>query len=126
MEFISEFRPFCSCNLHPLFLSQVIACFNSGSCISEGDIYIFWGTMTSVWKLLYNSPIKAEALKGIQAVLGFPELKIVKPSDTGCCMSAVLPIILNFLTKIFLLLISFLNICTNCLSNLKTFGCISL
>ena len=37
--------------------------------------------MTSIWKLFYYSPQKAEALKGIQAVLGFPELKIVKPSD---------------------------------------------
>ena len=27
-------------------------------------------------------PPKAEALKAIQAVLGFPKLKIVKPSDT--------------------------------------------
>ena len=27
-------------------------------------------------------PQKAEALNGIQAVLGFPELKIMKPSDT--------------------------------------------
>ena len=38
--------------------------------------------MTIVWKLFYYSPQKAEALKGIQAVLGFPELKIVNPSDT--------------------------------------------
>ena len=71
--------PLCSCNLHPLFLSQVTACFNSCSCISEGDKDVF-GTMTSVWKLFYYSPQKAEALKGIQAVLGFLELKIEKPS----------------------------------------------
>ena len=38
--------------------------------------------MRIVWKLFYYSPKKAEALKGIQAVLGFSELKIVKPSDT--------------------------------------------
>ena len=38
--------------------------------------------MTSVWKLFYYFPPKAEALKGIQAVFGFPELKILKPSDT--------------------------------------------
>ena len=38
--------------------------------------------MISVWKLFYYSPQKAVALKGIQAVLGFPELKIVKPRDT--------------------------------------------
>ena len=39
-------------------------------------------------------PPKAEALKGIEAVLGFPELKIVKPSDTRwlsheCCVKAI-------------------------------------
>ena len=60
---------------------QVKACFNSGSCISEGDTDIF-GTMSSVWQLFYYFPKKTEALKGIQAVLGFPELKILKPSDT--------------------------------------------
>ena len=43
---------------------------------------MFFGTVTSVWKLLYYSLKKAEALKGIQAALGFPELRFVKPSDT--------------------------------------------
>ena len=38
--------------------------------------------MTSIWKLFYYSPPKAEALKAIQAVIGFPKLKIVKFSDT--------------------------------------------
>ena len=52
-----------SAHAYPLFLSQVSACFNSGSCISEGDKDVF-GTMTSVWKLFYYSPQKAEALKG--------------------------------------------------------------
>ena len=42
----------------------------------------FFGTMASVWKLFYYSSQKAEALNDIQAVLGFPELKTVKPSDT--------------------------------------------
>ena len=42
----------------------------------------FLGTMTSVSKLFYYSPHNAEALKAIQAVLGYPKLKIVKPSDT--------------------------------------------
>ena len=44
---------------------------------------MFFGTMTSIWKLFYYSPQNAEALNVIQAVLGFPDLKIVKPSDTG-------------------------------------------
>ena len=72
----------CSCNRYPLFLSQVTAHFNSGGCISEGNKDVFFGTMTSVWKLFYYYSQKAEALKGIQAFLGFPELKIMKPSDT--------------------------------------------
>ena len=67
----------CLCNLHPLFLSQVTVCFNSGSCIREGDKDVVFFTMTSVRKLFYYLPQKAEALKGIQAVLGFPKLKIV-------------------------------------------------
>ena len=50
--------------------------------------------MTSVWKFVLLFPQKAETLKGIQAVLGFPELKIVKPSDTRwlsheCCVKAI-------------------------------------
>ena len=43
---------------------------------------MFFGTMTSIWKLFYYSPKEAESLKGIQAVLGFPALKIVKPFYT--------------------------------------------
>ena len=50
------------------FLSQITARF------SEGDQEFFL-TMTSVWKLSYYSSQKAEALKGIQAVLVFPELR---------------------------------------------------
>ena len=56
MEFIAN-SDLCSCNLQPLFLSQVTARFNSGSCISEGDKDVY-GTMTSVWKLFYYSPKK--------------------------------------------------------------------
>ena len=70
--------------------SQVRARFNSGSCNSEGDKDVFW-TMTSIFEvfLLFPPPPKKEALKGIQAVLGFTELKIVKPRMTlgGCRMS---------------------------------------
>ena len=32
--------------IHPLFFSQVTAHINSGSCISEGDKEVFFGTMT--------------------------------------------------------------------------------
>ena len=41
-----------------------------------------FGTMTSLWKLFYYSPAKAEKLKEVQAILNLPELKIVKPSST--------------------------------------------
>ena len=44
---------------------------------------MFFRTMPSISKLFfYYSHQKAEALKGIQCALGFPNLKIVKPSDT--------------------------------------------
>ena len=43
---------------------------------------MFFRTMTSISKWFYYSHHKAESLKGTQAALGFPELKIVKPSDT--------------------------------------------
>ena len=70
---------------------------------------MFFGTITSVWKLFYYSPKKAEALKGIQAVLGFPQLKIVKPSDTRWlsyerCVEAIfkeLPPLLQTLSKLY-------------------------
>ena len=44
--------------------------------------------MTSVWKLFYYSCPKAEVLKGKQAVLGFPELMIVKSSNTRWLLHA--------------------------------------
>ncbi len=47
------------------------------------EIRKFFGTKTSIGTFFFcYSPKKAEALKDIQAVLGFPELKIVKPSYT--------------------------------------------
>ena len=61
--------------------SQVRARINSGSCNSEGDKDVF-GQRPALWKLFYYSPKKAEALKVIQAVLGFTDLKIVKPRIT--------------------------------------------
>ena len=65
--------------------------------------------MTSVWKLFYYSPQNAEELKVIQAVLGFPELKIVKPSDTRLlshelCVKAIckqLPPLLQTLSQLY-------------------------
>ena len=39
-------------------------------------------TLTTLWKFFYYSPKRAQSLKEVQNVLDFPELKIVKPSDT--------------------------------------------
>ena len=39
-------------------------------------------TLTTLWKFFYYSPKRAQSLKEVQKVLDFPELKIVKPSDT--------------------------------------------
>ena len=53
----------CSCNLHPLFLSQVTARFNSGSCISEIRMF-FFNYNQHLEVVLLLSPQKAEALGG--------------------------------------------------------------
>ena len=39
-------------------------------------------TLTTLRKFFYYSPKRAQSLKEVQKVLDFPELKIVKPSDT--------------------------------------------
>ena len=71
MEFIREFRlPLLKCHLHPLFLLQITAHFNSGSCISEGDKDVFWNHDQRLEVVLLFPP-ESEPLKGIQAVLGF-------------------------------------------------------
>ena len=55
---------------------------------------MFFGAMTSFLMLFYYSLQKPEAFKGIQTVLVFPELKIVKLSNTKwlsheCCIKAI-------------------------------------
>ena len=64
----------CAC--HRLQLASIQA------AESVATIKKFFGTMTNLWKLLYYSPKKAEALKVVQSVLRLPELKVVKPSST--------------------------------------------
>ena len=81
MEFIVNSDLLCSCNLHPQVLSWVTARFNSGSCISEGDKDVFWNHDQHLEVVLLFPP-KSRGIEGIQAVLGFPKLKIVKPSET--------------------------------------------
>ena len=43
---------------------------------------MIFGTMTRFGSFFVFFPIEAEELNGIQAVLGFSEVKIVKPCDT--------------------------------------------
>ena len=64
----------CAC--HRLQLAAIQA------ADSNLEFKFFFGMMTSMWKLFYYSPKKAELLKEVQAVLNLPELKIVKPSET--------------------------------------------
>ncbi len=64
----------CSC--HKLQLASIQA------AESVVTIKRMFGTMTSLWKMFYYSPKKAQALRNIQSILSLPELKVVKPSDT--------------------------------------------
>ena len=41
-----------------------------------------YSNLTTLWKLFYYSPQKAEHMKDIQAVLNLPQLKMLKPTDT--------------------------------------------
>ena len=68
-----------------------------------------FGTMANLWKLFYYSPKKMEALKHVQSVLSLPELKVVKPSNTGWlsherCVQAIskeLPALITTLHKLY-------------------------
>ena len=39
--------------------------------------------LTTLWKYFHHSPKRAESLKEIQHVLNLPEMKVIKPPDTG-------------------------------------------
>ena len=67
---------FVHCHCHMLQLACVQAA-NSTPGIKH--VYI---TLTTLWKYFHYSPKRAESLKEIQHVLGLPEMKIIKPSDT--------------------------------------------
>lgn len=76
----------CAC--HRLQLASVQA------AASVPEIKKVFGMIGNLWKLLYYSPKKAQALKEIQAALRLPQLKVVKPSDTRWlsherCMRAI-------------------------------------
>ena len=67
---------FVHCHCHQLQLACVQAA-NGAAGIEH--VYV---TLTTLWTLFYYSLKCAQSLKEVQKVLDFPELKIVKPSDT--------------------------------------------
>ena len=67
---------FVHCHCHQLQLACVQA--TNGTAGIE-HVYV---TLTTLWKFFYYSPKRAQSLKEVQKVLDFPELKIVKPSNT--------------------------------------------
>ena len=67
---------FVHCHCHQLQL----ACLQAANGIAGIEhVYV---TLTTLWKFLYFSLKRAQSLKEVQNVFDFPELKIVKPSDT--------------------------------------------
>ena len=62
---------FVHCHCHQLQLACVHAA-NGTTCL----------LLTTLWKFFYYPPKRTQSLKEVQKVLDFPELKIVKPSDT--------------------------------------------
>ena len=78
---------FVHCRCHVLQLTSVQA-----ANATPGIKHVYTTLMT-LWKFFHYSPKHAESIKDIQKVLGLPELKIVKPSDTlwlahECCVKA--------------------------------------
>ena len=67
---------FIHCHCHQLQLACVQA--ENGTAGIE-HVYV---TLTTLWKFFYYSSKRAQSLKEVQKVLDFPELKIVKPSNT--------------------------------------------
>ena len=97
-----------SCNLHPLFLSQVTAHFDSGCCISEEDKDVFWNHDQRLEVVLLFPP-KSRGIEGHPGCSWFPKLKIVKPRDTRWlmhehCVKAIckdLPPLLQTLSQLY-------------------------
>ena len=67
---------FVHCHCHQLQLACVQAA--NGTAGIE-HVYV---TLTTLWKFFYYSPKRAQSLKEVQKILDYPELKIIKPSDT--------------------------------------------
>ena len=71
---------------------------------------MYLGTLTSVWKKKKKKiPLRRRFTEGIQAVLGFPDLKILKPCNTSwlsheCCVKATcteVPLLLQTLSQLY-------------------------
>ena len=74
MQTSSAHAIYTHCSCHRLQLASIQAAASAeGGCLWNHDQRL---------EVFYYSLPKAEALKGIQAILGFPKLKIGKPSDT--------------------------------------------
>ena len=76
MKKFSPHALFVQCHCHQLQLACVKTA--NGTAGIE-HVYV---TLTTLWKFFQYSPKHAQSLKEVQKVLDFPELKIVKPSDT--------------------------------------------
>ena len=92
MEFISEFKPpmLMQSTSTVLVTGYSLLQIQAAASVKEIAKGVFWNHDQHLEVVLLIPP-KAVELKGIQAVLGFPKLKIVKPIELGsCCMSVVL------------------------------------
>ncbi len=70
---------FIHCHCHMLQLACVQAANNTAGI---QHIYIYSTALTTFWKYFHYSPKRTESLKEIQRALDFPEMKVLKPSDT--------------------------------------------
>ena len=75
--------------LSPLNFAIFIHCRNymlQLACVQAANQVLLvkrvYSNLTTLWKVFYYSPKKAENLKEIQAVLNMPQLKMLKPTDT--------------------------------------------
>ena len=67
---------FVHCRAHVL----QICCVSAARCLPS--LKKVFTTLMSVWKMFHYSPKKFSALKGMQALINHPQLKMIKPSDT--------------------------------------------
>ena len=66
---------FVHCRAHVLQL----CCVSAARCLPS--LKKVFATLMSVWKMFQYSPKKFSALKEMQALVNYPQLKMIKPSD---------------------------------------------